>query len=196
MLRTPTLHAAAASLGLMAGFVMAPVEVAPLERSLAPHAVAVAWDGGPSPDLPVAGVQIDDWGGRLAPTPAPDARVEKRRRVREAERRPAPVRRREASPALRIDPKRVQRELLAHRELQRKAEHAHRELLARHEFHRKAQQAHRELANRELPRRAEEAHRDLLARRERAMRDMDRAAAAFGVERRECPRHPRHARRS
>jgi hypothetical protein len=69
MRRTSTLPAAGAVLGMLAGFAMTPADRAPLERELTPHAVAVAWRGPVPPELPVAGVQVDDWGGRLAPAP-------------------------------------------------------------------------------------------------------------------------------
>ncbi len=59
MRRTPTLQAAAAALGLMAGLAMTPADRAPLERSLTPYTVAVAWRTG-GPERPVAGVEVDD----------------------------------------------------------------------------------------------------------------------------------------
>lgn len=78
MRRTSTLQAAAAALGLMAGFAMAPQGQAPLDRDVTPYAVALVWRTSGPPELPpVAGVQVDDWGGRLAP--APDRRAAKPR---------------------------------------------------------------------------------------------------------------------
>jgi hypothetical protein len=70
MRRTSTLHAAAAALGMLAGFAMTPADRPLLAGEVTPHAVAVAWDEHTPPELPVAGVQADDWGGRLAPAPS------------------------------------------------------------------------------------------------------------------------------
>jgi hypothetical protein len=69
MRRTSTLKASAAAFGLMAGFAMTPDVPSPLERSVTPYAVAVAWRVS-NPEPPVAGVEADDWGGRMAPPPA------------------------------------------------------------------------------------------------------------------------------
>jgi hypothetical protein len=69
MRRTSTLRASAAAFGLMAGFAITPDVPSPLERSVTPYAVAVAWRVS-NPEPPVAGVEADDWGGRMAPPPA------------------------------------------------------------------------------------------------------------------------------
>ncbi|HVH13819.1 MAG TPA: hypothetical protein VM759_12245 [Longimicrobium sp.] len=71
MPRTSTLKAGAAALGLLIGFATAPESQVALDRDVTPYTVAVAWrEGGGTPELPaVAGVQTDDWGGRLAPVP-------------------------------------------------------------------------------------------------------------------------------
>lgn len=70
MPRTSPLKAAAAALGLLTGFVMAPESQGPLDRDVTPYAVTVAWHVSAPPELPsVSGVQVDDWGGRLAPRP-------------------------------------------------------------------------------------------------------------------------------
>lgn len=71
MPRTSTLKAGAAALGLLIGFATAPESQVALDRDVTPYTVAVAWrEGGGTPELPaVAGVQTDDWGGRLAPAP-------------------------------------------------------------------------------------------------------------------------------
>ena len=65
MKRTPALQAAAAALGVLAGFALSPADPAPLSGAVDAHAVTVAWDvsapGHPEP----AGVRLDDWGGRL-----------------------------------------------------------------------------------------------------------------------------------
>jgi hypothetical protein len=73
MRRTSTLHAAAAALGMLAGFAMTPADRPLLAGEVTPYAVAFAWDAHAAPEPPVAGVQADDWGGRLAP--APDVRL-------------------------------------------------------------------------------------------------------------------------
>lgn len=70
MRRTSTLQAAAAALGMLAGFAMTPSDRAPLDRDVTPHTVGVAWVAYGPPEPPVAGVQADDWGGRLAPAPS------------------------------------------------------------------------------------------------------------------------------
>lgn len=93
MPRTSTLKAAAAALGLLAGFVMAPQAQGPMDRDVTPYAVAVVWKVSAPPELPdVSGVQADDWGGRLAPAPrmrtAPPASL--RRRTPAAKPKPAP----------------------------------------------------------------------------------------------------------
>jgi hypothetical protein len=93
MPRTSTLKAAAAALGLLAGFVMAPQAQGPMDRDVTPYAIAVAWKVSAPPELPdVSGVQADDWGGRLAPAPrmrtAPPAPL--RRRTPAAKPKPAP----------------------------------------------------------------------------------------------------------
>lgn len=72
MPRTSTSKAAAAALGLLAGFVLAPQAQGPMDRDVTPYAVAVVWKASAPPELPdVSGVRADDWGGRLAPAPAP-----------------------------------------------------------------------------------------------------------------------------
>lgn len=58
MRRTSTLHAAAAALGLLAGFAMTPAERGALEGEVTPHAVSLAWDALPAPaDLPGPGME-------------------------------------------------------------------------------------------------------------------------------------------
>lgn len=68
---TSTLHAAGAALGLLVGLTMNhPEDSAPLASEVAPYALTVAWHSpAPGPEMPVAGVQADDWGGRM-PQPA------------------------------------------------------------------------------------------------------------------------------
>lgn len=93
MRRTSTLHAAGAALGLLAGLAMTHrTDSVPLGGEVAPYAVAVAWRSpGPSPEMPVAGVQADDWGGRLPPPPpAKPAPARERARPRAPEVRRAP----------------------------------------------------------------------------------------------------------
>ena len=64
MTRTPALQAAAAALGVLAGFALSPADPAPLSGAVDAHAVTVAWDvsapGHPEP----AGVRLDDRGAR------------------------------------------------------------------------------------------------------------------------------------
>jgi hypothetical protein len=100
MRRTSTLSAAGAALGLLAGFVMAPAGPAPLDRDVTPYAVTVAWrTGGPTQLPSVAGVEVDDWGGRFSPAPPADGRAARdrvtERRVRTrtpaARAKPAPM---------------------------------------------------------------------------------------------------------
>jgi hypothetical protein len=91
MRRTSTLPAAAAALGLLAGFMMAPDARAPLDRDVTPYAVMVAWHTAGPPEVPGAsGVEVDDWGGRMAPPPGSDLKVERRVRPPAAKPRPAP----------------------------------------------------------------------------------------------------------
>jgi hypothetical protein len=91
MSRTSTLKAAAAALGLLTGFVMAPEAQAPLERDLTPYSVAVIWKVNAPTELPsVSGVQMDGGGGRLAPAPTPPPAAERAApRVRVSVRPPA-----------------------------------------------------------------------------------------------------------
>jgi hypothetical protein len=120
MRRTSTLPAAGAALGLLAGFVMAPAGPAPLDRDVTPYAVTVAWrTGGPTQLPSVAGVEVDDWGGRFAPAPPAERRAAERRattpraKARVPERRarapqakaapaPRPAIRAEAAPGQRV----------------------------------------------------------------------------------------------
>jgi hypothetical protein len=94
MPRTATPRAAAAALGLLAGFVLAPQDQGPMDRDVTPYAVAVVWKTSAPPELPdVSGVQADDWGSRLSPAPpaarpAPPARI--RPRAPAAKPKPAP----------------------------------------------------------------------------------------------------------
>ncbi len=70
MRRTSTLQAAAAALGLLAGFALAPAQRPTLEGEVTPHVVSLAWDASPvhpGTGSDPAGVQADDWGGRLKP---------------------------------------------------------------------------------------------------------------------------------
>ncbi|HEX6038689.1 MAG TPA: hypothetical protein VFZ20_11640, partial [Longimicrobium sp.] len=80
-------HAAGAALGLLAGLAMNhPVDTTPLAGEVTPYALSVAWHSpAPVPEEPAAGVQADDWGGRLA---EPAARRPAHARTPEA--RPAP----------------------------------------------------------------------------------------------------------
>jgi hypothetical protein len=72
MSRTSTLKAAAAALGLLAGFVMAPEAQGPLEREVTPYSVAVVWKMSAPPRLPSAsGARMDDSDIRPAAAPAP-----------------------------------------------------------------------------------------------------------------------------
>jgi hypothetical protein len=93
MRRTSTLHAAAAALGLLAGFAMTPAERPLLEGEVTPHTVALAWDAPPSPvggEGDVAGVQVDDWGGRLKPAERPVKLQPMRARPPQGRSAPAP----------------------------------------------------------------------------------------------------------
>lgn len=105
MRRTPTLQAAAAALGLVAGFAMTPASASsPLAGEVTPHAVAVAWRVSAPPEMPVAGVQADDWGGRLPPEPAAKPSPERERApARPREGRPAPKPR--TSPRAQAEPR-------------------------------------------------------------------------------------------
>jgi hypothetical protein len=144
MRRTSTLQAAGAALGLLAGFMMAPQGPAPLDRDVTPYAVTVAWRTSGPPEVPsVSGVEVDDWGGRIAPTPPPAERTAPRRRTRtpEAKARTAPRTTALAKPAPRRQVVRgadlaaatfgmrkrdCPREQAAAREAQRAREEAHR----------------------------------------------------------------------
>ena len=67
MRRTSTLQAAAAALGVLAGFALAPAGTPPLERALDPYDV-VAWR---TPGLTyVGGLSPDAWDARDATVPA------------------------------------------------------------------------------------------------------------------------------
>jgi hypothetical protein len=93
---TSTLHAAGAALGLLAGLsINHPVDAAPLAGEVMPYEVAVVWKRSPAPgpEAPAAaGVQADDWGGRLPPQPAAKPSPERKRApaVRRAPRPPRP----------------------------------------------------------------------------------------------------------
>lgn len=92
MRRTSTLHAAAAALGLLAGFAMTPAERSGLEGEVTPHAVTLAWDAPPArADLPGVGPEEDDVGERVKPV---ERQAPRRARPTEG-RREAPAPRRE-----------------------------------------------------------------------------------------------------
>jgi hypothetical protein len=75
MKRTPTLQAAAAALGVLAGFALSPADAAPLSGAVDEHAVMVAWDvAAPSPEP--AGVPADDGPAGVRPHAAPPPRLE------------------------------------------------------------------------------------------------------------------------
>lgn len=78
MSRTSPLHAAAAALGVLAGFALAPGGAPPLERDVTPYAVAVVWDA-PAPPVqvvrirhaePVPGMPAVLWSTEPAADPA------------------------------------------------------------------------------------------------------------------------------
>ncbi|HEX6913547.1 MAG TPA: hypothetical protein VF142_24285 [Longimicrobium sp.] len=109
MRRTSTLHAAAAALGLLAGFAMTPAERATLEGEVTPHAVSLAWDAPPPAVLPGAGPEEEDERGARArpPEPAMDAV-----RARPPAGRPAPAPRAQPAPRPRQEKRRAPRPLV------------------------------------------------------------------------------------
>jgi len=94
MRRRSTLQAAAAALGLVAGFAMAPASHSPLDQSVTPYTVSVAWRAAdPAPPSAVQAAELRDRLLARPPLPAAERPVRiKPMRARASLRGPAPER--------------------------------------------------------------------------------------------------------